>query len=98
MINSEGYALTFRGRAGAESNIYVTTTTENIERKSTDWKVEDAVTSSRYNLIRFKLQKENEEEEEEIEVAFTYDSNRINWSKSIKTLNLPEIKRNAIFN
>ena len=94
ILNQPGNPPTYRGPAGASSNIDVTLATTNLANRIKLWKVEDGQTSSDHNIITFKISLTDgldivEEEEEE---SLNYNVKKMNWEKFKSKLKLPDIR------
>lgn len=58
VVNRANNPPTYRGRAGAKTNIDVTLANEYMGALIRDWKVEDMLTSSDHNVIRLSVEKQ----------------------------------------
>jgi len=59
--NREGQPPTFRGRAGAESNIDIAMSRGNVYNDLTDWRVVKDATTSAHNAIEYNINLKQED-------------------------------------
>jgi hypothetical protein len=98
VLNREGQPPTFRGRAGAESNIDVTLSRGDISNCICNWIVHDCATTSAHNVVRFNIEfnrNETDGEDENEGNNTKYNISKINNKKFVEKLKLPQIEHNC---
>lgn len=87
----------FNNRAGAETNIDITLTTRNLNRKIINWKVLDGSTCSDHNTIKVEIEMEGRTVQNIVpeEGNLNYNPEGINWEVFESNLALPKITTNV---